>query len=65
MKRKSNENREGYGSKSGVGTGVSFGTESNRKNSMKKHKETREVIGTGAGICGIVCIGMGKGMSSG
>ena len=47
-----------------VGKGVSVGTESKRKISMKNHKEIREGIGTGAGICAMVGIGIGKCMNS-
>ena len=58
VEKKSNDDREGYGRRTGVGTGVGFGKEGNRKNSMEKHKETREGFGTGAGIFVMVCIGI-------
>ena len=59
------DDRESFCTKTGVGTGVGFAIKSNRKNSMKKHKETREGIGTMAGICAKVAIGKCKGMNSG
>ena len=57
----SDDARKGYCTITGVGVGVDFGTESNRKTSMEKHKETGEGIATGAGICALVGIGIGKG----
>ena len=64
-REKGNDDREGYASKTGVGTRVGFGTENKRKNSMDKRKETREDIGKGAGICAIVGVYIGKGMNAG
>ena len=68
MERKKNEERESYGKKTSVGTGVGFGIKCNRKNSMKNYKETEETqksICTGAGICAMVDIGKGKSLNSG
>ena len=63
-REKRNDDRESYCTKTGVGTGVGFAIKSNRKNSMKKLKETREGIGTVEGICAMVGIGKDKGMNS-
>ena len=45
-REKSDDAREGYGTKTGVGTRVGFGTENNRKNSMENDNDTRFGNGT-------------------
>ena len=64
-REKGKDDREGYASKTGFGTGVGFGTENKRKNSMETRKKTREGIGKGTGICAIVGVDIGKGMNTG
>ena len=64
-REKRNDDRESHCTKTSVSTGVGFAIKSNCKNSMKKIKETREGIGTMAGICAMVGIGKGKGMNCG
>ena len=42
--------KKSYGTKTGVGAGVVFGTGINLKHSMEKRKKTREGFGRGARI---------------
>ena len=46
----SDDAKKSYGTKTGVGAGVVFGTWNNPKHSMEKRKKTREGFGRGASI---------------